>query len=230
MASLLLVGTLHAQKIIKGNGNSTTILRTTSGYDAVAFSGSFDYVLVSGAEGNIKIEGEENLLPYIITEVNQGTLQVKTQKRINLQPSRNKTIKITVPFEQLNAVSLSGSGDVWTEGTLASPHLKTSITGSGDVTLAIQTTSAEASVIGSGDLTLKGNTNSLKVNVIGSGDYKGFNLMANDVEVSVQGSGDAKVVCNGHLKARVTGSGDIKYAGQTKTEDSNVTGSGSISN
>lgn len=229
-AALLIVSTIQAQKRIKGNGNVTTITRTTSDYDAVSFAGSFDYILVSGTEGRIKIEGEENLLQYIITEVNNGTLSVKTKNRISLQTSRNKTIKITVPFEDINAVSLTGSGDVWNEDTISTPHFKTSVTGSGDSILDVEATSVDASVTGSGDLTLKGRTNSLTVNVTGSGDYKGFNLSANDVDVSVNGSGDAKVVCHGHLKARVSGSGDIRYSGTPKTEDSKIAGSGSIRN
>lgn len=230
VAALLFATTIQAQKKIKGNGNVTTINRTTSDYDAVTFAGSFDYILVSGTEGKIKIEGEENLLQYIITEVKNGTLNVRTENRISLQTSKNKTIKITVPFIDINAVSLTGSGDVWNENTISAPHFKTSVTGSGDIILDVEATSVDASVTGSGDLTLKGRTNNLKVSVTGSGDYKGFNLIANDVDVSVNGSGDAKVVCNGNLTARVSGSGDIKYSGNPKTEDTKVAGSGSISN
>lgn len=228
LALLFIVSTIHAQRRIKGNGNVTTIIRTTADYDAVKFAGSFDYVLVSGTEGKIKIEGEENLLQYIITEVKNGALSIRTENKINLQTSRNKTIKITVPFEDINTVSLTGSGEVWNENTISTTHFNASITGSGDATLVVKATSIDASVTGSGDLTLKGQTNSLKTGVTGSGDYKGFDLLANDVEVSVNGSGAAKVVCNGHLKARVSGSGDIKFSGNPKTEDSNVAGSGSI--
>ncbi|MEO5788418.1 MAG: head GIN domain-containing protein [Gelidibacter sp.] len=230
IAALLVASTIQAQKRIKGNGNITSVTRTTSDYNTVNFAGSFDYVLVSGKEGQIKIEGEENLLPYIITEVKNGNLTIKTENNISLQTSRNKTIKITVPFEDISAVSLAGSGDVWNEGIISTTRFKVSVTGSGDVKLNLDVTSIEAGVNGSGELDLKGKTNTLNVSVSGSGEYKGFNLDATDVDVSVTGSGDAKVVCNGHLKARVTGSGDIKYRGNPKTEDSKVAGSGSISN
>lgn len=230
VAALLIISTIQAQKKIKGNGQITAITRSTSDYDAVKFAGSFDYVLVSGKEGEIEIEGEENLLQYIITEVKNGTLSVTTQNKISLQPSRNQTITITVPFEKISAVSLAGSGDVWNENPISATHFKAAIAGSGDVKLEVTATSIDATVTGSGDLDLKGQTNSLKASVTGSGDYNGFNLIANDVEVSVNGSGDAEVVCNGSLIARVSGSGDIKYRGNPKTEDSKVAGSGSISN
>ncbi|HUH28457.1 head GIN domain-containing protein [Gelidibacter sp.] len=230
VAVLLLTTTSQAQMKIKGNGNITSITRTTSAYDAVTFAGPFDYVLVSGTEGKIKIEGEENLLQYIITEVKNGTLNVKIENKVNLHTSKNKTIKITVPFEDINTVFLTGSGDVWNENTISTPHFKTSVTGSGDIILDVEATSVDANVTGSGDLTLKGKTNHLKASVTGSGDFKGLNLIANDVNVSVNGSGDAKVVCNGQLTARVSGSGDIKYSGNPKSEDTKVAGSGSISN
>lgn len=228
IAIFLVASTIQAQNKIKGNGKITSITRTTSDYDAVNFTGSFDYVLVSGTEGKIKIEGEENLLPYIISEVKNGTLHIKIENRISLQPSKNKTIKITVPFQDINAVSLTGSGDVWTENTISTSHFNASITGSGDVKLEVEATSVAANVTGSGDLTLIGNTNTLKASVTGSGDFKGHNMNANDVDTSVAGSGEIKVVCKGHLKARVTGSGDIKYSGKPKTTDSKVAGSGSI--
>jgi hypothetical protein len=57
---------------IKGNGNTTTITRSTSTYNAVNCAGSFDYVLVVGNEGRITIKGESNLLEYIVTEVKRG--------------------------------------------------------------------------------------------------------------------------------------------------------------
>ena len=228
IALLFVASTINAQKRIKGNGNITTITRTTSGYDTVNFSGPFDYILVSGTEGNIKIEGEENLLQYIITDVKNGNLSVKTRNNINLQTSKNQNITVIVPFEQINAASLTGSGDLWNESIISTSHFTTSIIGSGDVKLNVQATQIDASVQGSGDLVVIGKTNNLKVKVNGSGDFKGFDLEADDVEVSVNGSGDAKITCNGHLKARVSGSGDIKYKGNPKTEDTKIAGSGSI--
>ncbi|MCB0446650.1 MAG: DUF2807 domain-containing protein [Gelidibacter sp.] len=228
VATLLVVVTTQAQKKIKGNGKMTTITRTTSDYDGVKCAGSFDYILVSGTEGKITIEGEENLLEYIVTEVKDGNLIVKTEDRINLRTSYNKTIKITIPFQDINSVSLAGSGDLWNEDKITSTNLKVALAGSGDLKLTVDASSIDASLAGSGDLTLKGNTNSLEASVAGSGDFHGFDLQTNHTIVSVAGSGDATVVSNESLKARVSGSGDIKYKGNPKTEDTKVAGSGKI--
>lgn len=234
-ATLLLINISHAQwwgngEKIKGNGKVTTVTRTTPDYDGISCAGSFDFILVSGTEGKITIEGEDNLLKYIITEVKNNRLEVKTENNINLSPSSNKTIKITIPFKDIDNVSLAGSGDLTNTDTIKATDLKVSLAGSGDVVLTVETNNVKSSLAGSGDLTLKGNTNNLEANIAGSGDFHGFNLQSNNTEVSIAGSGDARVVSNESLKARVSGSGDIEYKGNPKIEDSKVAGSGSIRN
>ncbi len=232
--ALLFVSTANAQwwggKKIKGNGNMTKITRTTSDYDAIKCAGSFDYILVAGTEGNITIEGEENLLEYIITEVEGGKLKVKTRNNVSLRTSYNKTIKITIPFKDINEVSLSGSGDLWNEDKITSNNLKVALAGSGDVVINLEASSLKTSLSGSGDIILKGQTNDLDMSLAGSGDIQAFGLQANNTDVSLAGSGDIEVVSNKNLRARVAGSGDIQYKGNPDKEDTKVSGSGSISN
>ncbi|MFK7782272.1 head GIN domain-containing protein [Psychroserpens sp.] len=229
-ALLFCISFSYADKKIKGNGKIITTTRSTSDYDGIKCAGSFDYILVAGTEGKITIEGEENLLDYVVTEVKDNQLVVKTRKNVYLKPSNNKTIKITIPFKDIDNVSLSGSGDLWNEDVIKANDLDVALAGSGDVVLDIRATNTEGRIAGSGDLTLKGSTNKLEAKVAGSGDFHGFDLQSNHTVVAVAGSGDAEVVCNESLKARVAGSGDIEYRGNPKTEDTKVAGSGSISN
>lgn len=227
--SILVASTSYAQwGSIKGNGNITTISRTTGNYNGIKCAGSMDFILVSGKEGNIKIEGEENLLKYIITEVKGDNLIVKVKNGKNLKSSKGKGIKITIPFEDINKVALSGSGDVWNESPINATNLGVALAGSGDIVLDIEAKTVGGAIAGSGDVTLKGNTNNLEVSISGSGDFHGFNLQANNTTVSIAGSGDAKVVSNKSIKARVSGSGDIVYKGKPETEDNKVAGSGTI--
>lgn len=228
--SLALTTNLFAQNKIKGNGKMTTITRTTDSYDKISCAGSFDYILVAGPEGNITIEGEENLLEYIETKVKDDKLVVAVKNGINLRTSSNKPIKITIPFQDIDQVGLAGSGDLWNKDVITADAFVAYLSGSGDVTLTINTQSVDGKMAGSGDLILKGSTDNLGVSVAGSGDFHGFELEANHTNVSVSGSGDAEVVSNQSLKARVAGSGNIEYKGNPEKEDTNVAGSGSIKN
>jgi hypothetical protein len=234
IVALMFATVSHAQwwggKKVKGNGNMTTETRNTGDYDGVKCAGSMDYILVAGTEGKIKLEGESNLLEYIITEIKGNDLIIKVEKGVNLSPSWNKTIKVTIPFKDISSVSLAGSGDLWSEDKITASNFNVSLAGSGDMTLNIEATSVEGSLAGSGDITLKGNTNDLSLRLAGSGDIHAFGLQANHTEASIAGSGDIEVVSNQSLKARVSGSGDIEYKGNPSKEDTKVSGSGKISN
>ncbi len=234
IVALMFATVSHAQwwgnKKVKGNGNMTTETRNTGDYDGVKCAGSMDYILVAGTEGKIKLEGESNLLEHIITEIKGNDLIIKVEKGVNLSPSWNKTIKVTIPFKDISSVSLAGSGDLWNEDKITASDFDVSLAGSGDMILNVDATSVEGSLAGSGDITLKGNTNNLSLRLAGSGDIHAFGLQSNHTEATIAGSGDIEVVSNQSLKARVSGSGDIEYRGKPSKEDTKVSGSGSISN
>ncbi|TYP75171.1 head GIN domain-containing protein [Aquimarina intermedia] len=231
--SLCTTVTLNAQwwgssKRISGNGDMTTISRTTSDYDVVKVSGHLKVLLINGKEGALKLKGESNLLPYIETEVNQNTLKIYVKKGYSLNYGRNKEITITVPFATLNQVMLSGSGDIISEDPIKATNFKTAISGSGDIQLVIDATNTSAQVSGSGDLELKGKTNELDINVSGSGDISAYQLIAKQVHANVTGSGDIETHATNSIRARVTGSGDIFFKGNPSKEDNKVVGSGDI--
>lgn len=217
----------NAQNRIKGNGKVITEKRSTAGYDEINISGFINVVLVSGTEGNITIEGEENILPRIKVEVVNNALKIYTEKSINIDTK--KDVVVTVPFEQISALSLSGSGDVNCKNTIVSPTFKGRLSGSGDLTLDVKSSDLDVSLSGSGDIFLTGSSDNFTSKTSGSGDVNAINLTTKKATVSVSGSGDMKINCTESLFARVSGSGDIEYKGNPQTKDTKVSGSGDIS-
>ena len=216
-------------KKVSGNGNMVTQTRTTSSYDAVALTGSMDVILVKGREGNLKIEAEENLQQHILTEVEGGRLKISVEKGYSLNPSRNHNIVITVPFTDINGVSLTGSGDIRSSDMISAAEFSINVTGSGNVRLPVKAQSTSASITGSGDINLSGSSVDFDCKVTGSGDISAFGFKAQHVKATVTGSGDIQVYASESLKASTPGSGDIEYRGNPKKEDFRTMGSGSIS-
>lgn len=235
---------------VKGNGSIETENRTTSSYDAIKISGFFDVELIEGDEGNIVIEGEDNLLSYIETQIHNQTLSVKVKKGVHLKPSYGKNILITIPIESIHKITLSGSGHVEGKTLIKNEHLELHIAGSREMSLDVEAHEIESNIAGSGDLELNGNAqvweasiagsgditlagkveNQLDISISGSGDVVADQLMANDVEISISGSGDILVNCNGTLRTSVSGSGDIHYSGSPTIEKVHTSGSGSLTN
>ena len=207
-----------------------TMERSTGDYDAIAVSGSFDVELIAGAEGEVTVHAEENLQEYIITEVEHGTLVIKTEKGVNLSPSAgNRDILVVVPVEEIESVALSGSGDIMGKTVLKAARFKTAMSGSGDIQLEVESDEISASMSGSGDMNLSGDTGRFFVEISGSGDIEAFGLNAREVEANISGSADINVTAKDMIKARVSGSGNIRYRGNPAKIDSKTSGSGSIS-
>lgn len=213
---------------IRGNGNFISENRITSSYEKIAIAGFFDVELVSGKEGNIIVKGEENLLPFIKIEVVDQVLKISIEKNKYISVSKRKGIVIIVPFEAINQVTLSGSGDIIGKNKIKSKNFSITLKGSGDVDLEIEATNVDVNLTGSGDIDLSGNTENINSDLNGSGDIDATKLKALNANVTVSGSGDNAVNCSESFYGRVTGSGEIKYAGEPKKKDSKVTGSGSI--
>ena len=209
--TLFCFNTSHAQfKKVKGNGTVTTKTHNTSDYNEVKVVGFMDVILESGTEGSITVKTDENIQEYIIIESKNGVLTIKVKNKVNIQTKNG--VHITVPFKDLGIVSLTGCGDVLTR----------------DMILEAEAKNIDAKITGSGDLKLSGKVNDFEVKVTGSGDFSGKSLISQNTQVYVSGSGDAIVHASKSLKARVNGSGDIRYYGNPETTDNKTLGSGDI--
>ena len=217
-------------KGIKGNGNIVSVERSVGDYESISVLGFYDINLVDGEEGQLTLQGDENLLEHIITVVENGKLTIKTEEGINLRPSGWKdAMRLTVPIESIEAVSLSGSGSIVGKKILKASDFKSAISGSGNIDLDLETESMTAAVSGSGDMKLSGRTKTFGAGITGSGNIKAYNLVADNVEAATSGSGDIEVTAKEILIARVSGSGNIGYRGNPKKIDAKTPGSGNIS-
>jgi hypothetical protein len=230
LLTLLCFTISNAQKFkkIKGNEKIVTITRTTPQYDKIAAAGSFDVKLISGKEGEIAIKGDENLLEYIKTEVKDGTLLVYFEKGKNIQLNYNSAIEITIPFEKINQLTFTGSGNLSSSDSINSENLDFIMSGSGNVKFESVSTNLKISKSGSGNLNVKGKTTNLEVNNAGSGNASLSDLTSENAIANQSGSGSIKLYCTKNLQAKSAGSGNIQYKGNPEKVDKNSIGSGSI--
>ncbi len=223
---LLITSYTQAQRV-SGNGKVIEKTRQVGNFDQVGVSGSFDVFLVKGTEGKVELSVEQNLEPYLETEVSNGKLKIRWQKGTNIRTT--KSTKVTVYFEEVSGVGLSGSGDIVSRDPLNTKDLDIAVAGSGDIKLEVNTDHVDAAVSGSGDIELSGTTKEFSSAVAGSGDIEAYDLKAETAELKISGSGTIRASVEKELMARISGSGNIKYKGNPRIEDIKVSGSGNVS-
>jgi hypothetical protein len=212
---------------IEGNGNLKKETRTASGYTEISSSGFWDVMVAYGESNSIQIEGDENLLPYIETKVEEGKLSIKT-KNVNLH-SKNK-MTIYVSLTRLTGISLSGSGDIIGNGKFSNDgETGFKISGSGNITMSFaKLNKVHIGVSGSGNIHLSGSAGSLETRVSGSGNIDCRNLICDDASARISGSGNIKLNANKSVDVSINGSGNVSYRGAASDVRKHVSGSGRV--
>jgi hypothetical protein len=233
LVALLATGTT-GYSFAKPNTDDTeqnTEDRHLSGFTAVSVAGSFDVVITQGSSESVKVTAPSDIISRIITEVEGGVLKIYTKSDSDWHWSNmgHKKIMIYVNIKDVNAVSLSGSGDVSFKDGLRANNFRLKLTGSGDVVGRLEVKTLEVNLAGSGDISVNGSADNSNISVAGSGDYSARDLVTNTAAVRVAGSGDVKINVSQKLDASVIGSGDIHYTGSVKSVSTSKIGSGDVS-
>ncbi|MCA3242196.1 MAG: DUF2807 domain-containing protein [Rubrivivax sp.] len=215
---------------VSGSGRTATEQRSLPPFQGVALSGSMDLVVRQGSTQQVEVTVDDNLLPYLETEVTgsgaDAKLQVRWKRGTSIYSKTDARIHVTVP--RLTSLAASGSGDMTVE-PFETPSLSISISGSSDTRLQKLTTAdLQISISGSGDVEGTGSATRLKVGIAGSGDVKLREMKSDEVSVNIAGSGDASVHADKALEVRIAGSGDVVYTGNAATVNAKVAGSGSV--
>lgn len=227
MASFVLLSSCRyvLGKKVRGNGNVKTEQRTPGSFKGVASHGSFN-VYVSSGSPSVKIEAEENLLPYIDTYIDGSVLRVETKEDFWLRPSRE--VKIFVSSPDFESIRSYGSGDIIGQSKIRdSSKLELAVNGSANIRMDVDAPNIDAEINGSGDINLQGETKSFRGVIHGSGNVRAKDLQSEDATVKIYGSGDADVFASVKLDVHIAGSGNVHYKGNAQVSTS-IAGSGRV--
>ncbi|MEO5648607.1 MAG: head GIN domain-containing protein [Ginsengibacter sp.] len=212
--------------VVSGDGNVREQKRDITDFSAVNTSGSIDIEIRSGDVYSVSVENDENLIPYVVTEVDNGVLSIHYKNGYSIS---NDHAKVFVTAPSLNKISTSGSADISSNGVLRNSNkIELVSSGSGDVSAEVDAPSVKVSGSGSGDIRLSGKTKDFNCRISGSGDVQCPNLQSENTTVSVSGSSDVHVFASVSLKVNVTGSGDVYYGGNPTSPEIHITGSGTV--
>ena len=202
--AVLLTGCSYMKGVV-GSGNIKSEKRTIPAFTSIDASGAFDVEVVCQKEPGLEIEGDDNLLPLVKTEVRGTTLYIKPDQQFSVR----KPIRVKLSVPNLESISSSGASS-FNVSNVKNEQLK------------IDTS-------GASNLNLSGETRSLDLEMSGASNVASEGLHAERVRISLSGAGKADVYASVELNADVSGAGSVSYAGDPKTVNKKVSGVGSVS-
>jgi hypothetical protein len=209
---------------VKGNGNIKREARQVANFKGVGFSLPGQLEVRTGSSEGITIETDDNLLPLIETVVENGTLQIRNKKKVNIN---TRNLKVVVQTRGVDRLSLGGSGNIDADRVQGS-GLQFDIGGSGSIKVGkAEGQSVNINLGGSGKLSvLDGAARELNATIGGSGNIDMARVRFDTANVTIAGSGDATIWVNKSLDMTVAGTGDVNYYGDPQVNKTAV-GSGS---
>ena len=197
--------------------------RDVSTFTGVSLGISGDLYLTQGSPQKVVIQAENNL-DEIETEVRDGVLRIKTDN----WNSRIKGVKIWITMPEVEALNVSGSGDIIAETAINADELELKVSGSGSINISeLKGDEIGAAISGSGDLKLAGSADEMELRISGSGSVFAEGLKVNECGIKISGSGSCKIDVTGELDASISGSGRVTYYGNPQI-DARISGSGKV--
>lgn len=228
----------------------TKEVRNVTTFSKISFRVPGKLVLRQGVPQKVELEGSKEALSKIETEVKGDKLVIGNEDNWNWSWGDSERIMVYITVKDITAISVSGSGDLITEGKITASQLDLNVSGSGslqtDVTVSGE---LEADVSGSGRIDVKGSCKSIESDISGSGKVIAALSISDLADIGISGSGkfegsgsakEIKTNISGSGKVyaanlvvdkcdvRISGSGDVEI--NVKSElDANISGSGTVS-
>lgn len=190
---------------LRGSNNIISEMRTVSGFDRVRLNGVVDVNIVRGADFSVTVSANDNLIRFVETELNGGTLEIGLASG----NFRDINAEVDVVIPSLAGITVSSTGGAAVENFSNPSGLTVDMSSTGNVRFN------------------NSNCEQLTANLSGTGDLEAFGLTATTAEVNTTSTGSAEVTVINSLTGSLTGTGDISFRG-TPSVDVIVTGTGEV--
>ena len=201
----LLVSACHhrVRSEVQGSGNRTTQKRDVGAFKTIETEGAFTIEVTCQKDPSLEVEGDDNVLEFVTAEIRNDVLHLKNTKSYSV----NQPVKFTISVPNLEAVSVSGAGNIDIKG--------------------MNNDSFEIDSTGAPSITVAGRTKVVNIDTSGAGKIDTHNLRAARAVVESNGVSKVDIDVSEQLDVNVSGPSTVTYRGDPVV-NKNVNGPGKV--
>ena len=204
LVALVVLGTgCHLHHRIAGSGKRLQEKRDVGSFSSISTEGAFDVKIVCQKPQSLEIEGDDNVLTLVTTEVSNHVLHLRNLRAYSV--SEPISVRISVP--DLEGIDSSGAGTMEVSG--------------------LKNEKFEIDASGAPSVKVSGETKLLKIGANGAGKIDTHKLHAARVEVDSKGVSKVEVYAAEQLDVTVSGPSHVIYQGNAVVNKA-VNGPGSV--
>jgi hypothetical protein len=188
---------------IPGSGKVQKEKREVGSFTSISTEGAFDIHIVCQKPQGIEIEGDDNILPLVSTDVSHNELRIKNLR--GYSTSQPVTLRISLP--DLQGLNSSGAGAIEISG--------------------LKNEKFEINANGAPTIRVAGETRNLIIDANGAGNIDTHKLRAARVAVDSKGISTVEVYAGEQLEVTVSGPSYVTYHGNPVVHQT-VNGPGTV--
>jgi hypothetical protein len=188
---------------VSGSGNRLKQKRDVASFNSISYDGAFDVDIVCLLPVSLEIEGDDNILPLVGTEVSNNVLHIKNLRSYSI----SNPIKLKISVPNLEGVAVNGAG-------------KLEVTGMKNEKFEIDSNGAPT-------IRVSGETKVVDIDTNGAGKIDTHKLRAAKAIVDTKGVSRVDVHAVDQLDVTVSGPSKVIYEGNPVVNKT-VNGPGSV--
>ena len=219
--------TTSACNKFKPSKKITTEERTIGTYEKLSVYDAFDVSVTYGsATSKITVEANDNLMKYIITELDGDYLVIKLDSKISVKSSATLKINITVP--KLTEIKASGASRVEFLNELNTNNLTLDLSGASSLTGNLNLSSCNFNLSGASHTDVAGSINTAIIELSGASSIGNYNCSIDTLSINLSGASSGSLTVNEIINIDASGASSLNYKGNCTINTIELTGASSI--
>lgn len=205
-------------------GAQQTETRELGSFTGVKAAEGVDVYLKAGNKERVRVEVTGTDPSNVVTEVSGSFLKV------HMKDGRYRSVdaKVYVTYVNLDKLSASSAGSIFSEGPLKGREMDISASSAGSIEVTINANFADVSSSSAGDVELKGKVSKINLDASSAGEIDAYDLEANSVDAEASSGGSVKIKVVESLEAHASSGGTIRYRGDPDSSNTNSSSGGTV--
>lgn len=221
LIALLSAACVHES--VRGNGRTTRELRDLPRFEAVAVHAGIHALVETGPQAPVQVDADDNLLPLVVTEVVDGTLQIRFRHDTSVDTGEPVRVRVRAPA--LHRLDATGGAELRAE---VEPGEDLEVRSSGGSEVRVRGLDASRlSVRASGGarVQLSGAADEVRLRISGGTRVRAASLSARAVNVHGSGGASAEIRASDVVRGSLSGGSTVHLIGRASSRVSTSGGS-----
>jgi hypothetical protein len=207
----------------KGNGVVVEETREiTEDFTTVSSSEGIEVFVTQGADFDISVEADENIMDLIGTDIKNGKLKIHSIENIG-----RATKKVYVTMPKVTGLLASSGSHLSTENTIMTDKLEVDASSGAIINANVKATNMEIDASSGANITLEGTANEVYVDASSGANIKAKDLSTLVATADASSGANISINVSDNLTAEASSGGNISYQGNPSVQK-NKSVSGSV--